>query len=804
MPSNNLPPDRHNSMTATELRQSFLDFFSDHDHTIVPSSPVVPLDDPTLLFTNAGMNQFKDVFIATGTRPYSRAVDTQKCIRAGGKHNDLEEVGKDGTHHTFFEMLGNWSFGDYYKREAIAWGWEYLTDRLGLPKHLLRATVHHTDDEAEELWYEVTDIERDAVSRHGDKDNFWEMADVGPCGPCSEIHLDLGGLRGCGEPDCAPNCVKCEEVHDSRFIELWNLVFIQYNRDENGILNELPAKHVDTGLGFERICAVVQGKSSNYDTDIFAPIIAAISNEVGVEYDPGESGTPIRIIADHIRALTFAIADGGFPSNVGRGYVLRRILRRAARSGRQLGVSEPFLFRLTDAVSDTMDEAFPELNARRDHVASVIKAEEERFGETLDRGIALFESVAAKTSDSGKTVVPGADVFRLYDTYGFPVDLTAVMAEELGLTLDLEGFDESMSEQRARSEAAGKFASSGDLIGQGFASQFVGYETLTSDSQIIALGDGQIVLDQTPFYAESGGQLSDVGLVTGDGFTFHVEEVRRQGDAIIHLGRLEGGEPEIGTAVVASVDDDARRATERNHSATHLLQGALRKTLGDHVSQSGSMVAPDRLRFDFTQIGAVEPDQLDQVEALVNQAARSNSSVDIIEKSLEQAKNEGVVALFGEKYGDVVRTVRMGESYELCGGTHVRATGEIGLFRVVSESSVAAGIRRIEAVSGSAAEELARQDRQRLKTLSQTLKAAPDELPDRIDALLSRQKELEKRLSQAQQASSGDKVGEWLAAAETVSDVTLVAQAAENTDSEALRGLADQLRDRLSSGVAVL
>ena len=795
-------------MTGNDIRSGFLKFFEDRAHRVVRSSPLIPQDDPTLLFTNAGMNQFKDIFLGRQTPDFRRAASTQKCIRAGGKHNDLEDVGKDGTHHTFFEMLGNWSFGDYYKAEAIEWAWDYLTNELGLTASDLRATVHTSDDEAEGLWLKITGMPAEHVSRHGDKDNFWEMADVGPCGPCSEVHLDLGPDRGCGRPDCGPNCTHCDEVHDARFIELWNLVFMQYYRDEQGELTPLPETHVDTGAGFERLVSVVQGTGSNYDTDVFAPIMRELETASGLEYVPGtgKEGVPFRIIADHIRALTFAVTDGGFPSNAGRGYVLRRILRRASRAGRQIGLTDPFLFELSGAVADAMGGAFPELGQRRGHVAEVIRREEEQFGRTLHRGIDQFEDIADALGKRGETVIPGAKVFQLYDTFGVPVDLTALMAEEKGMTLDEDGYESAMQEQRERSRAGAKFDQAGVELDGELSSEFVGYDTLTADATITGVaGDEAIVLDQTPFYAESGGQVGDTGTITGDGFVFDVESVQKQGDAIVHFGKVAQGGTRVGVPVSANVGPDGRGRTIRNHSATHLLQTALRQVLGDQVSQAGSLVQPDRLRFDFTFNRQVTPDELEQVERIVNESVRSDLPVGASFQSLDEARESGAMALFGEKYGDTVRVVDMGDvSKELCGGTHVTATGQIGLFRIVSEGGIAAGTRRIEAVTGAGAEELARAERRRLERLGEMLKATPEEVEQRVEALAARVKDLERDVERARHNAATTDLDAWVRDAGEVGGVKLVVQDAQVADSKDFRALGDSVREKLGSGIAVL
>ncbi|MBX2992291.1 MAG: alanine--tRNA ligase, partial [Bacteroidetes bacterium] len=693
-------------MTSSQIRQSFLDFFEKRGHRIVPSSSVIPHGDPTLLFTNAGMNQFKDVFLGTGKRDYVRAADTQKCIRVSGKHNDLEEVGRDTYHHTFFEMLGNWSFGDYYKKEAIAWAWELLTKEWGLEKRRLYATVYETDDEAFELWKKVTDIDPAHIQKFGKKDNFWEMGETGPCGPCSEIHIDLtldysgGNLVNAG---------------DARVMEIWNLVFIQNNRNDKGELENLPAKHVDTGAGFERICAVLQGKSSNYDTDVFMPIIGKIAQTVGKEYTSKlDSPTDIamRVIADHIRMLTFSITDGAIPSNEGRGYVLRRILRRAARFGRNLGMREPFIYQITSSVVDSMGKAFPEIVEKQAHVERVIKAEEESFNATLDRGLEIFETVVERIGHS--KVFPGEDAFKLYDTYGFPLDLTQLMAEEKGLRVDVGEFTELMEEQRKRSRIATRaaiqreYGIDPDQKGriESIETRFVGYQFDEHEAMISGFGENIVVLTESPFYAESGGQVGDSGLIRGEGFMFEVQDTKKDGPVILHYGKAAtfyNFDQIREKRVIASIDRFRRRNVERNHSATHLVHEALRRVLGAHVHQQGSLVAPDHLRFDFPHFGKITPEEIKAIEEMVNAKIAEDIEVETVEEPIELArKRSNVKMFFGDKYGDIVRVVAIDDKYsvEFCGGTHVRNTKDIGLFKIISESSIASGVRRIEAVTG--------------------------------------------------------------------------------------------------------
>jgi alanyl-tRNA synthetase len=798
-------------MKASEVRKSFLDYFAQHGHTIVPSAPVAPLDDPTLLFTNAGMNQFKDVFLGTGTRPYKRAADSQKCIRVSGKHNDLEEVGHDTYHHTFFEMLGNWSFGDYYKEEAIRLAWNLVTNVWGLPKQRLFATVFREDSESESLWKKIMGAGPNRVLHFDEKDNFWEMGDTGPCGPCSEIHIDRG--EGFCDKTQVPGHSCRVNSGCARFIELWNLVFIQYNRDEAGKLNPLASRHVDTGMGFERVVAVLQDKKSNYDTDVFMPIQAAIADLTGASIENPKLLPAFRVVADHMRALSFAVTDGAMPSNEGRGYVLRRLLRRAARYGRTLGIHEPFMYKLVSTVAGVMGGAYPELVTMSGHVTHVIKSEEERFNEVLDRGLDLFRNLSAEALAQRQMVISGAEAFRLYDTFGFPLDLTQLMARERGLEVDLDGFEQHMQAQRFRARESQKFAApKGDEweeISQGGHSRFVGYESLRASAQIRKFrrsGDKIIlVLDQTPFYAESGGQAGDHGTLTGKGFSIGVENTSRQGDMIVHEGTFAQGDKITDPSVDASVDAEARHSTMRNHTATHLLHKALKEVLGNHVNQAGSMVSPNRLRFDFTHFEAMNQEQQDSVERMVNARIRANLKVEKFQTSLKKAKDAGATALFGEKYGDEVRVVKISDySMELCGGTHVDATGEIGYFRIVREEGIAAGVRRIEAVTGKAADVLLRGEKHVIRELEGALKCTAAELAGRIAAMQEEKKELEKKAKKALQSSSGSEIDALIAKAVPVSDFKVVAAKVDASDVDELKAVGDRLREKLKSGVGVL
>ncbi|MCW8796781.1 MAG: alanine--tRNA ligase [Chlorobium sp.] len=811
-------------MKSSDIRQSFLDYFEKKEHTIVRSAPVIPAEDPTLLFTNAGMNQFKDVFLDKGSRPYSRAADTQKCIRASGKHNDLEDVGRDTYHHTFFEMLGNWSFGDYYKKEAIAWAWELLTEVWSLPKERLYATVYKDDDESLEIWKTATDIDPDHIMKFGDKDNFWEMGETGPCGPCSEIHIDLtDDLSG----------RELVNADDHRVIELWNLVFIQYNRKADRSLEPLPKKHVDTGMGFERITAVLQSKGSNYDTDIFAPLFDAITAHTGVAYTAtldGERDMAMRVIADHARTLTFAITDGAVPGNEGRGYVLRRILRRAVRYARKLDCNQPVLYRLVGVIADTMGAVFPELKKQQATVEKIVRSEEESFLVTLGRGIEIFGEIAAALKASKEKSISGEDAFRLYDTYGFPLDLTRLMASEEGLGVDEKGFEACMKEQkeRARKDRKQKQQITGDegqwqWFEQKSPTVFLGYETLETEAQIVGIriagSQMQLVLDQTPFYAESGGQTGDRGRIEGENYIFDVIDTRKDGDVIVHVagtvydrGTGEEISPESialteAVLVQAQVDKETREATERNHTATHLLHAALRKVLGEHVQQKGSLVGPDRLRFDFSHFEKVSSSELEAVEAEVNERIReAGALVKHADIPYEAALEKGALAFFGDKYADRVRVVEVpGVSMELCGGTHVSNVGQIGLFKIMSESSIASGIRRIEAMSGKAAEELLWGDYQELQQVRQLLRTGGEEsVAARVQELLEERKILDKKLQDMKLSLLLDKALGELEQADTVNGCRIFVMKYDDSGADTLRSLGQFLREKIGRGVGLL
>ncbi|MCJ7458477.1 MAG: alanine--tRNA ligase, partial [candidate division Zixibacteria bacterium] len=752
-------------------------------------------------------NQFKKLILGLEKRDYNKAASSQKCIRVSGKHNDLEEVGKDTYHHTFFEMLGNWSFGDYFKKEAIIYAWEFLTEVCKLPKEKLWATIFTEDDESEKLWYENTDIKKGRVLRFDAKENFWEMAEVGPCGPCSEIHYDRGKEYSCSKPDCGVNC-GC-----GRVIEIWNLVFMQYYRDENGKLTDLPSKTVDTGMGFERLTALLQNVDSNYDTDLFQPIIRKTEEISGQKYKESLHSDSFQVIADHIRALSFAIADGAIPSNEGRGYVLRRILRRAARHGRLLDLHKPFLFDLSGIVVNLMGKVYPELKAKKEHISLVIKSEEERFGETLDSGLELFEQVAEKVIKKGEKVIPGEEAFKLYDTFGFPVDLTQVMAQEKNLSVDMEGFEEELEKQRERSkEGSGRVAHEVLLTRSDRektrSSKFKGYEDFQTESEILTITeDGKgIVLDKTPFYAEAGGQISDIGIVSDDDFEFKVDHVVKQGEHIVHLGQIKKGKIEnyLHKKVIAKVDLERRKSIMRNHTATHLLHKALRETLGEHVHQAGSLVEPERFRFDFTHFKALTEDELEKIEYKINQKIWDNLEVKTFNTTLDEAKKLGAMALFGEKYEDTVRVVKIDEySMELCGGTHVKATGEIGLFRIISEQSIAAGMRRIEAITGKSAYELVKEEEKTLQGLSNILKVKTEELGTKVAELLENSKEMEKKVKHAQAGSAKEKIRELYKSAFEQDGIKIISYRDDSGNRENLLSLADAFRENLKSSVGI-
>ncbi len=801
-------------MKSADIRQGFLDYFAEQGHEIVASSPLVPGNDPSLLFTNAGMVQFKDVFLGLEDRAVRRATSSQRCVRAGGKHNDLDNVGYTARHHTFFEMLGNFSFGDYFKREAIEFAWGLLTQRFGLPASKLWVTVYETDDEAAEIWQKHIGVDPARITRCGDKDNFWMMGDTGPCGPCTEIFFDHGpGIPGGppGSPD----------ADGDRFIEIWNLVFMQFERSAKGELKRIPKPSVDTGMGLERVAAVLQGVHDNYDIDLFKNLINAIRNLAPA--DVGESAS-LRVIADHIRACSFLVMDGVVPSNEGRGYVLRRIMRRALRHGNKLGFRDPFFHKLVAPLDREMGQAFPQLHERAGRIAEVLKQEEERFAETLDQGLKIFETAVAGLS--GK-VIPGEVAFKLNDTYGFPVDLTADIARERGLSIDMTAYEAAMNAQREQSRAASHFANvdtSHAIAGEslsaiGNSQSFSGYEREHDRARVAALfHEGQpvsvieagtqavVVLESTPFYAESGGQVGDRGRLSAEGLQFNVSDTRKQGGLHLHIGQLSQGRLQVGDQVSAEVDDARRAATRRNHSATHLLHAALRNTLGEHVEQKGSLVEPDRLRFDFAHTQAVTPEQLLEIERLVNAEIRANHAVETRLMSYRQALDAGAMALFGERYGDEVRVLSMGEfSVELCGGTHVSRAGDIGLFRIIAESGIAAGVRRIEAVSGAGALEFTLRNEQTLRKIAAGVKAAnAEDALGKVGQLAERVRAQDKEIQTLKSKLAGGSSKDLADGAVAMGPAKLLVQTLEGADAATLREAMDRLKDKLQSAVIVL
>ncbi len=801
-------------MKSAEIRQAFLEYFRRHGHEVVPSSPLVPANDPTLLFTNAGMVQFKETFLGLEERPYKRATSSQRCVRAGGKHNDLENVGYTARHHTFFEMLGNFSFGDYFKRDAIQFAWEFLTRTMKLPADKLWVTVYEDDDEAADIWLKEIGVDPDRFTRIGDKpgkkydsDNFWSMGDTGPCGPCTEIFYDHG-------PDVAGGPPGTPEEDGDRYIEIWNLVFMQYNRDADGGMTLLPKPSVDTGMGLERLAAVMQGVHSNYDIDLFRNLIKAAAAATNTD---DLSNNSLKVIADHIRSCAFLVVDGVLPSNEGRGYVLRRIIRRAIRHGYKLGMNDPFFYKLVAALVDEMGEAYPELVKARAQVERVLRLEEERFAETLDQGMKILEEDIARLE--GREI-PGAVVFKLYDTYGFPADLTADIARERGLSVDMAGFDQEMAAQRERARAASQFG--GGYPGKvdvDAESEFTGYEYLADQAEVIALfaGDrpveclrdgqaGMVILSRTPFYAESGGQVGDTGRLLGQDSVFAVSDTQKQGHGVnAHIGKVEQGEIKLGDTVKAEVDAQRRQAIVLNHSATHLLHAALRKVLGDHVTQKGSLVEPDRLRFDFSHFEPMSADELRQVNDLVNRQIRANAPVETALMSYDQAVEAGAMALFGEKYGDEVRVLRIGEfSTELCGGTHARRAGDIGLFKIVMEAGIASGVRRIEAVTGQGALDYIGETEKNLARIAAAVKGGREDAVARVNQVLERNRKLEKELEQLKAKLASSQGSDLAAQAVEINGIKVLAAKLEGGDAKALRDTVDQLKNKLGKAAVVL
>ena len=806
-------------LTGNEIRKSFLEFFSKQGHTVVKSSSLLPEKDPTLLFTNAGMVQFKNVFLGQERLPYVRAASAQKCLRISGKHNDLEAVGRDTYHHTFFEMLGNWSFGDYYKAEAIAWAWDLLTREWQLPKDRLYATVYLNDEEAERLWLKISGMPAERVRRFGDKENFWEMGETGPCGPCSEIHLDRGpdacDMQGTPGHECRVNG-DC-----ARYIELWNLVFIQYNRKENRELEELPSKHVDTGMGLERITAVLQNVLSNYDIDYMRALTATTERIAGKKYgtDPA-ADISFRVIDDHARAVSFLIADGVMPSNEGRGYVLRRLLRRAARHGRLLGLKDPFLHEVAKTVLAVMGDAYPELRTEEERIREVIRMEEERFGETLERGLVLLEEETAKLRSEKKRMLSGEIAFRLYDTYGFPLDLTEDILRTEDIAVDQAAFEELMEAQRTRGREAREATTMESKIQLDRPVCFIGYDQLQAESSVLAIygvnggqheaGEGDeidLLTAETPFYGESGGQVGDRGTITtARGDVIEVFDTQHPTPQLIaHRGKVKKGRVQVGDKVFLQVDPKYRQKTRLNHSATHILHSVLRQELGPHVRQAGSLVAPDRLRFDFNHTGAIAEEKLEAIETAVNQHVRDNAEVSIRELKYDQAIREGALAFFGDKYGDRVRVVKIGDfSTELCGGTHVRASGEIGVFKLHFEGGVAAGVRRVEAFTGEGALELIQSYEDRLSEIGALVRGTPEDAADKVRRLLEHQKELEKEIEKLRGQFEQDQVRELLAQQRAVNGAKVLISRVDNLDAKQLRDIADRLKEKLGSGVIVL
>jgi alanyl-tRNA synthetase len=797
---------RLKSMTTADLRASFLEFFRKNGHTVLPSSSLVPGNDPTLLFTNAGMVQFKDVFLGKDVRPYARAATAQRCVRAGGKHNDLENVGYTARHHTFFEMLGNFSFGDYFKREAIHFAWNFITGTLGIPKDRLWVTVYKEDDAAERIWVEEIGVDPARCTRLGEQSNFWSMGETGPCGPCSEIFYDHGSEIPGGPPGSP-------DEDGDRYVEIWNLVFMQYDRSTDGLLTPLPKPSVDTGMGLERIAAVMQGVHSNYDIDLFRALIHAAGELTGTT-DLSASG--LRVIADHIRACTFLIIDGVVPSNEGRGYVLRRIIRRAIRHGFQLGQTQPFLYKLVPALVREMGAYYTELVSGEAQAMRVLQSEEGRFAETLATGMALLD---AETKKLDSNVIPGETVFRMYDTYGFPADLTADIARERGLTIDQAGFDVAMEAQRRMGKAASKFgAGTRDSVKLSGSTNFHGYDRLSGDALVTSLifdgavvevlrpgQEGQVVLDHSPFYAESGGQVGDSGVLRSGTATFAVSDTQKIGTSFAHVGQLESGEIHVGDAVEAHVDGERRNSIALNHSATHLLHAALREVLGKHVQQKGSLVAAERLRFDFSHGQPVSVDEIHRVEALVNAAIRENAPAETRVMSLEDAKAAGAMSLFGEKYESDVRVLTIGGfSMELCGGTHVERAGDIGFFKITSESGVAAGVRRIEAVTGQAAFEWVLRTDQVLRDVASLLRGSREDVDEKVRELIERSRKLEKEVQQLKSKLASGQGGDLTSQAKDVGGVKVLAVQIEGADARALREAVDRLKGKLGSSVIVL
>ncbi len=799
-------------ITSADIRRSFFEYFGKNGHTVVASSSLIPQDDPTLLFTNAGMVQFKRVFTGDETRNYRRAVSIQKCLRAGGKHNDLENVGFTARHHTFFEMLGNFSFGDYFKKEAIRMGWEFLTLVLGLSPEKLWVSVYKKDDEAYDLWLKTIGIPQERLVRLGEKDNFWQMGDTGPCGPCSEIIIDQGPGTGCGRPECAVGC-DCD-----RYLELWNLVFMQYERKTSGELIPLPRPSIDTGMGLERISAVVQGVKSNYDSDLFMPLIGAISKESGVSYDSVHS-VSLRVIADHMRAAAFLISDGVMPSNEGRGYVLRRIMRRGARHARLIGINEPFLYRNVVHVTELMKGHYPELHMNRDIISTVTHREEEGFINTLEQGMKILDDVIREVKENGNKTIPGEILFKLYDTYGFPLDITAEIARENDLVLDEAGFQGAMETQRERARRAWAGQEKIKPVYQSIMSvvstKFVGYERLESAGRVSAIikdgvsverafsGDEiEVAFDSTPFYGESGGQVGDKGVGIGPEGGIDVTDTIKPLDVIISKAKVTSGSIRIGEEWVLKVNKGLRRGAARSHTATHMLQAALKQILGGHVKQAGSLVEPDRLRFDFVHFKPLTEGEIEDIEGVLNEKIRENVSVVTDVMDIDSALKGGATALFGEKYGNEVRVVQVEDfSKELCGGTHCKATGDIGVIKIISESGIAAGVRRIEAFTGEASLRYLRETEERLGEICEVVKATRDDVTSKTDRLVSSVREQEKEMARLKEKLAVSRAGDFASEVRDIAGIKVLAKKAEGMNMDELRNFGDSLRSRIGSGI---
>jgi len=809
-------------MDFREIRQSFLDFFKARDHEIVSSASLIPRDDPSLLFTNAGMVQFKGLFLGEETRSYTRAATSQKCVRAGGKHNDLENVGYTARHHTFFEMLGNFSFGDYFKVEAIHWAWELLTEGYHLPGEKMIASVYKDDDEAYRIWEEEIGLPAERIVRLGEKDNFWAMGDTGPCGPCSEILLDQGEALGCGRPECGPEC-DCD-----RYLEIWNLVFTQFDRDPTGKLTPLPKTNIDTGMGLERLAAAVQGVTSNYDTDLFVDLIRRVEDIAKKKYgDDQKQDISFRVIADHARAAAFLIGDGILPSNEGRGYVLRRIMRRAIRFGQVLGIGDPFLHLVAGKVIDVMGPDYGELVTGRTFIEKIILNEEKRFADTLHFGMRVLTDHVEQIKSSGKSTIPGTVAFKLYDTYGLSLDIVQDVAREEGFAVDLPGYEEAMARQRSQSQESWRGSGEEEipeayrqLASRGFTSEFMGYDTVTSSSKVVAIvrngeetssaeaGDKvEVILDRTPFYGEAGGQVGDKGWLIHDGMRLEVTNALKFGDnLIVHQGKLQEGTLSVGDTIEAKADEVKRRATALNHTATHLLHAALREILGPHVKQAGSLVAPERFRFDFSHFTQVDQETLGEVERLVNSYVQENLPLSTEVLSRDEAMKTGAMAIFEERYGEKVRLVKIGEdvSMELCGGTHTARTGDIGLFKIVSESAVGANVRRIEALTGKAAVEYAQHQDEALKTVAMLLKTTPDQVREKVERLLKESRQQERELDSLRARLLTSQSVDLLEGVKDINGTKLLVRQVGAHSPKELRDYGDRIKDKLRSGIVVL